>query len=62
MLGKRREPTDMQSGEPSYPGLHTCLISLRDPSLTAHRPSKRCPKEGPHRISECAEFNDKETL
>lgn len=55
-LGKRREPTDMQSGEPAYPGLHTCLISIRDPDWTAHRPSKRCPIEEPHLIAKCGEF------
>lgn len=55
----RREPTDLQC-EPSYPGLHTVLISLRDPDLTAHRPSKRCPIEEPHLIAKCGEFQPPE--
>lgn len=46
----------MQSGEPAYPGLHTCLISIRDPDWTAHRPSKRCSIEEPHLIAKCGEF------
>lgn len=54
-MRKRREPTDLQH-EPAYPGLHTVLISIRDPEWTAHTPSKRCPIEEVHKISQCAEF------
>lgn len=50
-----REPTDLEH-EPDYPGLHTMLISIRDPEWTAHTASKRCPIEEPHMITKCGEF------
>ncbi len=52
---KRREPTDCQH-EPHYPGLHTVLLSIRDPEWPVHTPSKRCPIEEPHLITRCGEF------
>jgi hypothetical protein len=55
---KRRAPRDCQH-EPPYPGLHTVLISMRDPDMTAHSPSKRCPIEEPHQIAKCGEFQPK---
>lgn len=51
----RPEPTDLRS-EPRYPGLHTVVLAMSAPEWTVHNPSKRCPIEEPHRISQCGEF------
>lgn len=43
--------------EPAYPGLETVVYSIRFPHLTAHRPTERCPIEGPHEVNDCGEWN-----
>jgi hypothetical protein len=42
--------------EPPYPGLVTCIISLRAPALTAHNATILCPIECPHSIELCGEW------
>jgi hypothetical protein len=42
--------------EPPYVGLNTVVMSIRAPSLVAHRASLRCALEVPHTIAECGEF------
>lgn len=55
MMGQRHEPTDTQC-EPAFPGLHTVMISFKEPDWCLHKPSKRCAIEEPHLIKKCGEF------
>lgn len=57
-LDQAREAPINLSAEPSYPGLDTVCFSIRFPDWTIHMRTERCPKDWPHKISECGEWNE----
>lgn len=48
--------------EPAYPDHETVVMSMKNPNLTAHLPSKRCDVQCPHPIIYCGEFESMKTF
>lgn len=48
----RPKQTNCQQ-EPPYPEHDTIVFSIRNPDLTVHGKSDKCPYEAPHRLEEC---------